>query len=86
MKETVVDLPIVAHHKRQAYSITRKQPDGFFDALRVQGFKPSNEKILHTIFTQHAIESGIKKGGQNDHASKMLAEYAAYHAENISKR
>jgi len=77
---------------RQANMIIRESAgrvpvNTFFDALRVQGFKPTTHgEILRTIFNRHAVESKIQPKRKEGYVNSMLTRYASFYSKNISKR
>ncbi len=74
-------------HLRQASDIARRPVTVFYDALRIQRFKPDvHEKILHTIFTQRAIESEISNERRDGYVSSMMSRYARYYKRNMSRK
>jgi len=87
VNESLVDM-----HVRQANMLIRESPGRtpvttFFDALRVQGFKPATHgDILRTIFNRHANESKIHPKRKDGYVNSMMTRYTSFYKKNISKR
>jgi len=72
---------------RQAENQSGKRPDGFFDALRREGYTPAGHStILKTVFTDHANQSNISPNRRDGHVKSLMTRYATFYRKNISKR